>query len=178
MIVRCPDCQAKYEIATSMVPQTGIKVRCPKCKAVFPIDAKPTSRTGAPREAPALAAVTAPRTDSGMEHQRNGPHVNRMPDPNEDMPADDRPQRPARLVTDPVIARRMARAVIHEVLLGRDETERREAVARGAALSVFGGEIAGAFDVFMRKISPEMNSAPSIFREAVNDILGGGEALL
>ena len=37
MIVRCPDCRSKYEIAADRMPEDVTKLRCPRCKAVFPV---------------------------------------------------------------------------------------------------------------------------------------------
>jgi len=191
MIVRCPDCMTKYEIAASRVPETGVKVRCPKCKAVFPVNrlgaedpprpdiaeaeapAAPTAdspsvRPEIPR--PALAAVPG-----GASPESGGP----KPAPGaKTSPATngEAPRRSSRLVTDPAVARRMARAVIHEMLLPRRE-EHQRAVENGTVLSTFAPALVDAFDLYLEKLSPDLAGASAVFRDAVNDILGQGKVL-
>lgn len=80
-------------------------------------------------------------------------------------------------VTDPALARRLARAMISEMVLNR-RRERDEALHSGAVLSRFGPAIAGAYDLYSGKVSPHLGEAPDIFREAVNEILGEGRRIL
>mgnify|MGYP001136468676 CR=1 FL=1 len=42
----------------------------------------------------------------------------------------------------------------------------------------FGPAIAGAFEVYREKVSPDLPAAPTFFRDAVNEILGGGSVVL
>jgi len=78
---------------------------------------------------------------------------------------------------DPKVARRLARAVIQEVLYARGQ-ERQDAFAHGTPLKVFGEDLADAYDLYAQRIAPELPGATATFRDAINDILGGGEKLL
>jgi predicted Zn finger-like uncharacterized protein len=173
MIVRCPDCRTKYEIAAEKVPESGFKLRCPRCKAVFPVSLGIEGRsplTGpAPESPPAEAAGSAasgPRTET-----RNMP-LPGAPPPSVSPPRAQRPR-----VTDPALARRMARAMISEMVLNR-RSERDEALRSGSMLRRFGPAIVSAHDAYCSRVSPELAPAPRIFREAVNEILGEGNRLL
>ncbi len=148
MIVRCPDCRATYEVTTHKFPEAGLKVRCPGCKAVFPV-----------------------RAESAAE-----PDPSRSKSPDRSAPARVA-QRPKRRITDPALARRMARAMISEMLLNR-RPERDKAVQDDAVLSRFGSAIASAYGIYRDKVSEDLARSPRLFREAVNDILGDGKPLL
>lgn len=49
MHLRCPECQTRYEIAPTSIPEGGARVRCPRCRTVFGV--------ARPAAAPALAAA-------------------------------------------------------------------------------------------------------------------------
>jgi hypothetical protein len=67
--------------------------------------------------------------------------------------------------------------MISEMVLNRrDECE--EARRHGAVLSHFGPALASAYDLYRSKVSSDLASASRIFRDAVNDVLGGGERVL
>ncbi|NNF08013.1 MAG: hypothetical protein HKN21_14715 [Candidatus Eisenbacteria bacterium] len=174
MIVRCPDCLTKYEIASSRVPESGIKVRCPKCKAVFPV-----------HKSEEEAAVTSPAENGNgsvaakPEPTQSAPTPKPTPAPvaasSASAPISNRPA--SRLVTDPTVARRMARAVIHEIILAR-KTEHEVALGNKSLLQSFGKEIASAFDLYEERISPDLPQSKTIFRSALNEILGRGKVLI
>jgi hypothetical protein len=90
-------------------------------------------------------------------------------------PSPARPSRPK--VSDPALARRMARAMVSELVLNR-QPERDQALRSGNALSTFGRAIDAAFRMYGDKVAPEMPGGTRIFREAVNEILGEGRPLL
>ena len=37
MIITCPECTTRFNVARERIPQTGAKVRCARCKHVFPV---------------------------------------------------------------------------------------------------------------------------------------------
>lgn len=163
MIVRCPDCLSKYEIAAARVPEEGIRVRCPKCKAVFPVNR--------PNPEPAVAGTLRDAAAAGAPSRAPQPEV----PPGTDR-GDDPAARPRRRITDPVLAKRLARAICQEVLLPRQE-EHRRAVESGSVLSTFGPAIVSAFALYGEKVAADLPGAERIFREAVNDVLGAGSVL-
>ena len=165
MIVRCPDCRSKYEIAADKIPVGVFKLRCPRCKAVFPVNAQLEAETAAGEPA-------APSTPAAHQPAREV----RLPEPMAvPLPVSAAIERPR--INDPALARRMARAMISEMVLNR-RSERDEALSSETVLSRFGPAIVSAFELYRGKVSPDLPSAPAYFRDAVNEILGGGAAVL
>jgi len=158
LIVHCPDCSSKYEIAAAKIPEGGIKVRCPRCKAVFPIRS-----VGEEAPVPVFAARPA---SNGPE--REAPEADEEPEP---------PPRKPKLVTDPVVASRMARAIVYEILLPR-KSEHQASLSEGTVLSRFGPDLTRALGLYKDRVSPGLPDRDAFFRDAVNDILGAGSRLL
>jgi len=217
MLVRCPDCTTKYEIAATLIPENGVKVRCPKCKAVFPVS-KMAAASGQASEIPApklqpsepapIAGKIEPKSKPVAAGRDRSPVATvskstRIPKsaPKSTMAAESTPapksapkstmtsesipvSPPApghagtrKKILDPHVAKRLARAVIQEVLYARTR-EREQALKNGTALSSFGLQLADAFDVYRERVSDDLPGATATFREAVNDILGEGRRLL
>ena len=188
MIVRCTDCSTKYEIAASKIPDGGVRVRCPKCKAVFPV--RPTGGGGMPDSAGVRAsAVPLAGTGAGAASvdvppspaHRSSPKSEAKPAISEGPSLTSVPggmgAPKKRSIGDPQIARRMARAVVQELLLARQQ-EHQRALGEGTVLRTFGPDIADAFDLYADKVSEELPERKTIFLEAVNDVLGNGRRLL
>lgn len=176
MIVRCPDCRSKYEIAADKIPVGVFKLRCPRCKAVFPVNAQIEAEAAAGEPAaPSTAAAHQPAAPSTAAAHQPAREV-RLPEPTGvASPVSAVIERPR--ISDPALARRMARAMISEMVLNR-RSERDEALSSETVLSRFGPAIASAFELYRGKVSPDLPSAPAYFRDAVNEILGGGSAVL
>jgi hypothetical protein len=85
--------------------------------------------------------------------------------------------RPPRLITDASVARRMARAMVQEMVLPR-EPEKRAGLEDGTLLRRFGPEIARAHTLYAARIHPDLPQADEIFRQAINDVLGDGAPVL
>ena len=82
-----------------------------------------------------------------------------------------------RRISDPALARRLARAMLSEIVLNR-HNERNTALADGNLLARFGPAITTAYRVYGEKVTPELPGLRRIFRDAVNDIVGGGKPVL
>ena len=144
MNVRCPNCDARYELGENPRISGEVKVRCPRCRGVFTVPARSPGAGDVPPDGP--------------------------PEP---APA---PSRPRRLVKDPELAQRLARAMVSEILLN---APRGNGEAGGeTALRRFGPAIASAYALYQERVSPDLSASTKIFREAVNDILGRGRRLL
>jgi predicted Zn finger-like uncharacterized protein len=174
MIVRCPDCRSKYEIAADKIPAGVFKLRCPRCKAVFPVNPQGDG-DGTPAEASAVSPPEAVREVQlpepklpPREPAGSGPQGHPMPIG----AAIARPR-----ISDPALARRMARAMISEMVLNR-RGERDDALLSETVLSSFGPALAAAFEVYRSKVAADLPGAPAYFRDAVNEILGGGAQVL
>jgi predicted Zn finger-like uncharacterized protein len=141
LIVRCPDCRAKYEVTIEREMEPSQKVRCPRCKAVFPVTGRETLRSDSPGEGGVVPPVRRSR------------------------------------ITDPGLARRLARAMISEFLLNHRE-ELETAAEEGRLLARFGPALVQAHDLYQERVSPDLPGASRTFREAVNDLLGQGTPIL
>jgi hypothetical protein len=80
------------------------------------------------------------------------------------------------VVKDPDLARRLARAMVSEILLNASSGNGE--VDPSAALSRYGPAIASAFAMYQDRVSPDLPSGTQIFRDAVNDLIGRGRRLL
>lgn len=162
MIITCPDCRSKYEVTGERMPGDVTKLQCPRCKAVFPV-----------RWASAGSVAVAAAGEASAPAPNGG-----GPAPAPPHPVDPPPPRPSRPpITDPGLARRLARAMISEMVLNRGG-ERDRALTEGRVLSRFGPSIAGAFTLYREKVSTDLEVGPGLFREAVNEILGKGTRIL
>jgi predicted Zn finger-like uncharacterized protein len=94
-------------------------------------------------------------------------------------PAREEPRRAPNLrrISDPQLARRLARAMLSEIVLHR-RTERDAALEEGTLLARFGPAISAAYRLYGEKVAPELPGQRRIFREAVNDIVGDGRPVL
>src|SRR5215831_2490572 len=83
-------------------------------------------------------------------------------------PAPDAPRRSPNLrrISDPQLARRLARAMLSEIVLNR-RSERDAALAEGRLLAKFGPAISSAYRLYGEKVAPELPGLRRIFREAV-----------
>jgi hypothetical protein len=67
--------------------------------------------------------------------------------------------------------------MVSEIVLNR-RGERDAALVEGTVLTRFGPAIAAAYRLYGDKLVPELSGSRRIFRDAVNDILGGGRSIL
>jgi len=132
-------------------------VRCPDCRTEY--DLNPTERMEAGTR------VRCPRC--GAVFPLAAPVL----------PGGGSPHRARSRIADPVLARRLARAMVSEIVLNR-RGERDAALVEGTVLTRFGPAIAAAYRLYGDKLVPELSGSRRIFRDAVNDILGGGRSIL
>jgi hypothetical protein len=78
---------------------------------------------------------------------------------------------------EPDVARRIARALVSELLLGRRE-KRDEAMNRGVILSALGHDILDVYERYRERVGEELAGETRFFQEAVNEIIGDGETIL
>jgi predicted Zn finger-like uncharacterized protein len=161
MIVHCPDCRTRYEINHPPDWAAPVKVRCPRCRAVFPVTPGAAPAPGVETQrGPVPEPEAKPRPDRGVPEARAaGPAPVRNP------------------IVDPQVATRLARAILSELVLLRDP-ERRDAMKQGTLLSTFGGDLVTAYRLYNGRVSPRLRTSRRIFRDAVNEVVGGGTPLL
>lgn len=88
-----------------------------------------------------------------------------------------RPVPNLRRISDPQLARRLARAMLSEIVLHR-RNERDTALEEGTLLARFGPAISAAYRLYGDKVAAELPGLRRIFRDAVNDVVGGGRPVL
>ena len=134
-------------------------VRCPDCRTEYDVTPAERLESGTRVRCPRCRAVfglPAPVPAGGVP----------TPGP-----------RPRSRIADPMLARRLARAMLSEIVLNR-RGERDLALESGTVLTRFGPAIAAAYRIYGDKVASELPGSRRIFRDAVNDILGGGRPIL
>ena len=131
-------------------------IRCPDCRTEYSVQYEGGMTPGARVRCPRCRVVFP------------------LPRPNHDV---SEPPPVRRRISDPLLARRLARAMLSEIVLNR-RTERDLALESGNLLARFGPAITTAYRVYGEKVTPELPGMRRIFREAVNDIMGGGKPVL
>ena len=131
-------------------------IRCPDCRTEYSVQYEGGMTPGARVRCPRCRVVFP------------------LPRPVQDDPS---PAPVRRRISDPQLARRLARAMLSEIVLNR-RTERDSALEQGNLLARFGPAITTAYRVYGEKVMPELPGLRRIFRDAVNDIVGGGKAVL
>jgi predicted Zn finger-like uncharacterized protein len=138
----------------------NVTVQCPDCGSRYEINAasaRPSLKVRCPR-CKAVFPVLSPPAAPG------------------EAPAPRRPKEKAK-ISDPRLARRLARNMLAEIVLSRPG-ERERARESHTLLSTFGPAIVDAYRIYGSKVAPGLEGSRKIFREAVNEILGEGARLL
>ena len=73
-------------------------------------------------------------------------------------------------------ARRLARALVSDILVYNQE-RRDRALHEGNWASALGAEVNRAWDVYKSKVDPQVLRSTSYFKDALNEILAGGQRL-
>ena len=136
-------------------------LRCPECKTRYEISAARIPDGG--------ARVRCPRCRTVFQ-------VSRPLNGNGATPPPARTIEPGAPV-DTDTARRIARALIGD-LASQRQLSLDEARKDGRVLSTLGNELLEVWDDYRKKVGDDVARDGRIFREAVNEVLGGGEALL
>jgi hypothetical protein len=73
-------------------------------------------------------------------------------------------------------ARRLARVLVSDILVYNQE-QRDRALREGTLPSALATEIDKAWDLYKSKVGPDLASATTYFKDALNDILADGAAI-
>ena len=71
-------------------------------------------------------------------------------------------------------ARRLARALISDMIVYQPD-KRQRALQEGTLKEVFGEEVKKSWEEYVEQVGQELANSTSFFREALNDILAGGQ---
>lgn len=138
-------------------------LRCPDCKTRYEISAARIPEGGARVRCPRCRTVF--QVSRPLNGNGNGaaPPAARTVEPG--APA------------DPETARRIARALIGDLVNSRHQSV-EEARRDGRLLSTLGNELLEVWDDYRRRVGEDQARDGRVFREAVNDLLGQGQAIL
>ena len=160
----CPSCGITYRVDPAKVPAGGIRARCTRCDGVFKVQL-PSAPAGA-ESAPAPPPAPEPEPAAG-------------PTPAASEPA--RPVGPSAAphfgVADPHgKARRLARALVSDIVVYHPE-RRERAMAAGTLRQEFRDEVRKSWDEYVAQVGDPLARGTPYFREALNEILAGGNAV-
>lgn len=154
MNVTCPTCETVYRVDPAKVPAGGVRARCAECEGEIPVQAAQEQAAAAPAAAaatPAAAPEVAPQ-----------------------------PAAPAATpfgAADPdTRARRLARALISDIVVYHPE-RRERSLANGTLRQEFREEIQRSWEEYVGQVGSAFARETPHFRDALNEVLAGGQRL-
>ncbi len=199
MIVSCVGCGTKYKVSDDKIGPLGVKVRCPKCRTVFEVKLPEEEKQESLAEKLFGKDVVASLSSELAPPCEPAPPPEPVPPPEPAPPpappaASPEPQavpkQPARMAAAPAPAQSafpfksveedpsmLARALVSDILFyNRDSRDR--GLAEGKTLAYLGREIARSWDTYKERVGVQAAVESDFFRQAVNEILGEGRAIL
>jgi len=196
MNVQCTSCKTVFRVDPRKVPAGGVRARCSICRAVFDVPAPPadaSAPSAAAQPQPAAAAATpapaatapaptptptpAPATPTpaptaptaAPQPAQAAPAAAPTP-----APAAPRPPSPFGASDPAAKARRLARALISDIVTYFPE-RRERALADGTLRPEFKEEIKKSWEEYTAQVGNDMAKQTPYFREALNEILAKGQ---
>ncbi len=192
MNLACPSCSTVYRIDPERVPEGGALTRCRQCDAPFHVPQhvaqapgavttarRPTAVESAPAPptSPGTVADGAPDDEAaaapGPDTEPGGPAAG----PSVGPPGEESPTSPAPAFgpQDPETrARRLARALVSDMKVYNPE-KWEESRGQGTLRAEFRDEILKSWDEYVEQVGERMAKRTPHFRDALNEILAGGE---
>lgn len=170
MNVACPECSTVYRVDPERVPAGGVGSRCRECGSTFRVEAGDSTGPGDVKTAQSVPAApsTPEATVEDAGTQASAPPAP-SPAPSARSPA------PAFGPQDPdTRARRLARALVSDIkVYNPDKWE--ESRAGGTLRKEFRDEILKSWEEYVEQVGDDMARKSPYFRDALNDILAGGD---
>lgn len=188
MNLACPECDTVYRIDPARVPRGGITARCRECAAVFRVESDAPHRPGEVQTAAAVepaGSTTAPQSvpapAEAVEGEPAEPDApsGRGAEPSPEEPLSEEvpsgPSAPAFGPQDPgTRARRLARALVSDIKVYNPD-KWQESRQQDRLRKDFRDEILKSWDEYVEQVGEEMAKKTPYFRDALNEILAGGE---
>lgn len=182
-MLTCPNCGNVTEVADVMIPSARLTARCSRCGAkvggTVParLDSRADKGSRGKTHKQGRKPMGRPREASdGDGKERDGAPEQRAPA----APSAERGGAPAKglpAVTRGLAPERLARLVASDMLLyNRDKVER--SIAGGRLLSSMATEIVEAWEFYKKRAGENTALGTSYFRDALNDVLGGGKPIV
>ncbi len=170
MNVACPECTHVYRVDPARVGGVEVRTRCRECGAPFHVATDPEEAMAgtvatvrpAPHSAPERHDATASASDSVAPAP---PTATPSPGPGAPVFGPQDPQ---------TRARRLARALVSDIKV-YNQKRWADSRAAGTLRKDFRDEIMKSWDEYVEQVGEGMAKGTPFFRDALNDILGGGE---
>jgi predicted Zn finger-like uncharacterized protein len=191
MNVTCPQCSTVYRVDPSKIPARGVRARCARCPGTFPVE-----RETAADEEPTITTSVEARIEVSERHEDHGSarrdvevseaastefdstgiQPAETPDPNLSTTVSETELPPAPFGSaDPhARARRLARALVSDIAVYNPE-RRERSLREGNLRREFRDEIRKSWDEYVSQIGNQIAQETSYFRDALNEILAGGD---
>jgi len=196
MVVECPKCKTKYEVADMDVPSGGGAVKCLECSNVFTIYKDPLDIELTPfREndfEPSVSEVKEIfRRNIGSEKEAPILEASFTDTPVAEKPVVETPIVETPIVEKPVVekpsfpddpeknrkhkkAERLGRSLVKDIYLyHKDKVEqgRRD----GNLVALLGEEIKKSWRYYKKQVDPEVLNERNYFKDALNEIIAAGK---
>jgi predicted Zn finger-like uncharacterized protein len=201
MVVECPKCKAKYEVADIDVPSAGGAVRCLECSNLFTIYKEPLNieltplreneyepsvseakeilrRNVEPGKAETVGTAFPEETTIEPPAVETAPFETATETTLEEMV----PEAPTRapVTDDPVKAKqhrkaeRLGRSLVKDIYLyHKDKVEQGR--RNGTLVQLLGEEIKRSWKFYKKQVDPEVLQERNYFKDALNDIIAEGK---
>ena len=171
----CPGCGTTYRIDPEKVPSTGVRARCAHCETVFRVSppAAESQSAGTAARVPESDPTPSAVQDEPLPELQPSSPTSSAPPLETHTPSATPP--PAFGVADPHSkARRLARALISDIVVYHPE--RRDGSLRNGTLrQEFREEIRKSWEEYVTQVGDSLARGTPYFREALNEILAGGQ---
>jgi predicted Zn finger-like uncharacterized protein len=189
MNLACPQCSTVYRLDPARVPGEGADARCRECGAVMRIDPQGSDRPGhvvtaalrradhdaAPNPSGAGPATHRPSSAEAAPHAEPAPTRETAPASDPAPAASPGTGAPVFGPQDPdTRARRLARALVSDIKVYNRE-KWTESQGAGTLRTEFRDEILKSWDEYVEQVGQELARKTPHFRDALNDILAGGD---
>jgi len=175
MIVQCPKCKTKYEVADIDVPAGGCAVQCLECANIFTIYREPLDIKLIPyRENESEPSVSEAREilKSSVESGREtlvAEELVREP-VKESGPLTDDPEK----MKQHKKAERLGRSLVKDIYLyHKDKVEQGR--KNGTLVQLLGEEIKKSWKFYKKQVDPEILQVKNYFKDALNEIIAEGK---
>ncbi len=179
MVVECPKCKTKYEVADMDVPASGGAVKCLECSNVFTIYREPLDIELIPfRENSFEPSISEAKEilRKNVESGKAAPvEVSFIDEPaetviKETVPLTDDPEK----MKQHRKAERLGRSLVKDIYIyHKDKVEqgRRD----GTLVQLLGEEIKKSWKFYKRQVDPEVLKERNYFKDALNEIIAEGK---
>jgi predicted Zn finger-like uncharacterized protein len=171
MVVQCPKCKTKYEVADMDVPAGGCAVQCLECSNVFTIYREPLDIKLTPyREKESEPSVSEAKEilkssiESGKETLVEEKPVK------EPAPLTDNPEK----MKQHRKAERLGKSLVKDIYLyHKDKVEQGR--RNGTLVQLLGEEIKKSWKFYKKQVDPGILQEKNYFKDALNEIIAEGK---